>query len=77
MILIFLTPSNKYGDVKNEYGVNKKRIVNSIPIRIAAENEQKITTFKEKTRGFINCVLLCPQFVAIIKTKVGDKNAIQ
>ena len=28
-----------YEFVKNEYGVNKKRIINSIPIRIAVENE--------------------------------------
>ncbi len=28
-----------YEFVKNEYGVNKKRIISSIPIRIAVENE--------------------------------------
>ena len=35
----FDMPVNFYEFVKNEYGVNKKRIINSIPIRIAVENE--------------------------------------
>ena len=30
---------NFYEFVKNEFGVNKKQIINSIPIRIAVENE--------------------------------------
>lgn len=32
-------PVDFYEFVKNEYGVNNKRIINSIPIRIAVENE--------------------------------------
>jgi hypothetical protein len=35
----FDMPVDFYEFVKNEYGVNKKRIINSIPIRIAVENE--------------------------------------
>lgn len=32
-------PVDFYEFVKNEYVVNKKKIINSIPIRIAVENE--------------------------------------
>jgi hypothetical protein len=32
-------PVDFYEFVKNEYGENKKRIINSIPIRIAVETE--------------------------------------
>ena len=35
----FDMPVDFYEFVKNEYGVNKKKIINSIPIRIAVENE--------------------------------------
>ena len=35
----FNMPVDFYEFVKNEYGVNNKRIINSIPIRIAVENE--------------------------------------
>lgn len=36
----FDMPVDFYEFVKNEYGVNKKKIINSIPIRIAVENEK-------------------------------------
>ena len=38
----FDMPVDFYEFVKNEYGVNKKRIINSIPIRIAVKMNKYI-----------------------------------